>query len=133
MVHLVISARTFFLSKRPRMTNSVLVSIKQFLLRHQLGVMLTGSILFAVLLVYIALLAYDRSGASSLDLSHPDYDGLRSQITTEKPDEISSTGLITEEFLNEFDKIFSERAKEAKEIDAFGGNVLSDEALGITQ
>ena len=115
------------------MINSVLASIKQFLLRHQLGVMLTGSILFAVLLVYIALLAYDRSGASSLDLSHPDYDGLRSQITTEKPDEISSTGLITEEFLNEFDKIFSERAKEAKEIDAFGGNVLSDEALGITQ
>ena len=98
---------------------------------HQFVIMLIGAIVLSMLMLAIAMIAYNKSDASSLDLSRPDYDRLRSKITKEKPSTLSASGPINEAFLKEFDDIYGAQANEATEIDAFGGQVLTDEALGI--
>lgn len=104
-----------------------------FLGRHQLGLLLTGAVLLAFAMVSVALYMYERSDASRLDLSHPDYKQVRSQITTEKSSGLSGTGPINDSFLKDFEKKYNEQAKHATVVDAFSGDVLSDEALGIEE
>lgn len=99
--------------------------------QHQLALLLVGAMLLAFVMVAIALQMYNRSDASRLDLSHPDYKQVRSQITTEKSSGLSGTGPINDNFLKDFDKKYTEQAKRATDVDAFSGDVLSDEALGI--
>ena len=107
--------------------------LKATLGAHQFVVMLVGSIIIAIGMVSVALLAYEKSDASRLDLSHPDYQQVRSQITTEKPSGLLGTGPMTEEFLTEFEEKYKDQARHATDVDAFSGDVLSDEALGISQ
>lgn len=107
------------------------LQIRTVVSRHQLGLMLVGSVLLAFSMVAIALHVYNRSDASRLDLSHPDYKQVRSQITTEKSSGLSGTGPINDSFLKDFEKKYAEQSKRATDVDAFSGDVLSDEALGI--
>ena len=101
---------------------------------HQFLVMIISVILVSLFLVYVALSLYVSSGTIQLDLSRPGYASAREEAT--KSAEVfkgfSEDGPINEESLNEFDKLYKEKAAEALiDIDAFSGDALSDQALSL--
>lgn len=102
--------------------------------RHQFLTAIGGAILISIFLVYVALSLYQTSGTLQLDLSRPGYDNARKEAT--KDDAVfkgfSADGDIDQAALDEFDKLYRQKAAEALiEIDAFSGNALSDKTLSI--
>lgn len=106
-------------------------STRNRLAAHKLFVMVFGAVTLSLVFVAISLLIYARSDAARLDLSHPDYKPLRSQITVDRWQGYSAAGPIDTSSLDDFQEKYSERAERATGVDAFGGDVLSDQALGI--
>lgn len=103
---------------------------------NQFLVMIIGVIVISLFLVYVALSLYVSSGTIQLDLSRPGYDSARQEVS--KGSEVfkgfSEDGAINSGTLNEFDKLYKEKAAEALiEIDAFSGDALSDEALSLNE
>lgn len=101
---------------------------------HQFTAMIVGAILVALFLVYVALSLYSSSGTLQLDLSRPGYDNARQEAI--KDNEVfrgfSADGPINQASLNEFDKLYKEKAAQALiEFDAFSGDALSDAALTL--
>lgn len=99
--------------------------------RHKFGVMISVSIVVALLLVVISMALYFSSGAAQLDLSRPGYVSVREQATQPEFDGYPATGAMDGAALEQFRKLYDEQLKKATAIDSFGGNVLSDEALLI--
>lgn len=102
--------------------------------RHQFLIGISSAIVIALFLVFVALSLYASSGTLQLDLSRPGYDNARKEAT--KDEEVfkgfSANGDIDKAALNEFDKLYRQKAAEALiEIDAFSGDVLSDKSLTI--
>jgi len=101
---------------------------------HQFISMIIGSILIALFLVYVALSLYQSSGTLQLDLSRPGYDSAREEAS--KGNEVfkgfSADGPINRDSLDEFDRLYKQKAAEALiEIDAFSGDALSDATLTL--
>lgn len=101
---------------------------------HQFLTMVISVIIISLFLVYVALSLYQSSGTLQLDLSRPGYDSARKEAT--KDNEVfkgfSADGKINEESLDEFNKLYSKKAAEALiDIDAFSGDALGDQALGL--
>lgn len=101
---------------------------------HQFIVMIVMAILVAMFLVYVALSLYQSSGTLQLDLSRPGYDNARQEAI--KDNEVfrgfAADGPINQESLDEFDKLYKEKAAQALiEFDAFSGDALSDAALTL--
>lgn len=94
--------------------------------------MIAGSIMIALLLVSVSVAMYFSSGTAQVDLSRPGYQSVRDQTPTEDPYKgFTSSGSVDEKTLNEFNKMYQERAKNATTVDAFNSDVLSDTALNI--
>ena len=108
-------------------TNQIQAVIK----RHRFGLLVVGALVVALTFVSIAMTIYENSDAARLDLSHPDYQDLRPEIYIEKSRDFSSSGPINEQVLNEFSKQFDEESKRVLGVDAFGGDVLGDDALDL--
>lgn len=113
-----------------------LQQIKEHLInpgRYNFIFFLIGSIGLASTLVVVSMFLYDRSGAAQLDLSRPGYVDVRSQSITSDSDfvEYPSTGSVNQSTIDEFKTLFDQQSEKAKAIDAFGGDPLSDSALGI--
>lgn len=88
----------------------------------------------SLFLVYVALSLYQSSGTLQLDLSRPGYDNARKEAIkdTEVFKGFSADGQIDKKSLDEFNKLYSKKASEALiSIDAFSGDALSDQALGL--
>lgn len=102
--------------------------------RHKFMMLVVGTILIALGLVIISMRLYVSSGAIQLDLSRPGYmEGLEDEdiATVRDFEDFPSSGEITKESLDEFRVLYDERLEEATVVDSFGGDVMSDEALGI--
>lgn len=103
---------------------------------NQFLVMIVGVILASLFLVYVALSLYVSSGTIQLDLSRPGYESAREEAIKDNQvfKGFSEDGAINKESLNEFDTLYKQKAAEALiEIDAFSGDVLSDEALSLNE
>lgn len=101
---------------------------------HQFAVMIVGVIVISLFLVYVALSLYGSSGTLQLDLSRPGYDNARKEVRKESEvfRGFSEDGAITAETLEEFQTLYKQKSDEALvKIDAFSGDVLSDEALSL--
>lgn len=101
---------------------------------HQFFAMVVIVIGISLFLVYVALSLYNSSGALQLDLSRPGYDSAREEAI--KGNEVfrgfSADGPINQASLDEFDKLYREKAAEALiDIDAFAGDPLSDSTLAL--
>ncbi len=96
--------------------------------------MISLSVIVSVVLVSISLSIYSSSGAAQLDLSRPGYQSIRSQAVTNDSDfkNYSSSGDINQTTINEFKTLYAGQATKAKAIDAFGGDPLNPDALGLT-
>lgn len=101
---------------------------------HQFFIMISMVILVSLFLVYVALSLYQSSGTLQLDLSRPGYDSARQEAIkdTEVFKGFSADGKIDDKALNEFDKLYKQKAAEALiDIADFSGDALSDSALAL--
>ncbi|HCR55396.1 TPA: hypothetical protein DIV49_00320 [Candidatus Saccharibacteria bacterium] len=100
---------------------------------HQFTSMIAGVIVLSLFFVYVALSLYRTSGAIQLDLSRPGYDQARKEAERTKSnfEGFSPEGEINKKSLSVFDELYSEKQQEAQSIDAFSGDVLSDESLRL--
>ncbi len=101
---------------------------------HQFLTMIVLVIITSLFMVYAALSLYQSSGSLQLDLSRPGYDSARKEATkdTEVFKGYSADGEITKESLDEFSKLYNQKAAEALiDIDAFSGDALSDQTLAL--
>ena len=92
------------------------------------------SIMIAFVLVLVGMSMYNSSGAAQLDLSRPGYVSVRSQAITNDGDfkNYTSTGPINQSTIDEFKTLYASQAQKTKAVDAFGGDPLSPDALGIS-
>lgn len=100
---------------------------------HRFAVMIGGSIVVALLLVYVALGLYASSGAAQLDLSRPGLEDIREQTAQDDGSYkgFDANGTLTEASYDEFEKLYSEKLEETESIDAFSGDPLSPKSLQI--
>lgn len=100
--------------------------------QHKFMILVGLTILIALFLVLIALQLYNSSGAAQLDLSRPGYQSVRKQASrTNDFTGFPSAGPLDKEALDTFRGLYDEQLKEATALDSFGGDVMSDTALGI--
>jgi hypothetical protein len=117
------------MSEEQLVKDSTELSFKE---RHKFLVAVGGCIIIALFLVGVALALYASSGAAQLDLSRPGYQSVRQQATSNNSmDAFPSAGNLDKEAIEQFRKLYDERAGQATSVDSFGGNVISDESLLI--
>lgn len=109
------------------------VEIRAFRWREHKFLLLVGAtIVTSLVLVGVALGMYARSGAAQLDLSRPGYQDVREHA--DRNDQLTAfpaTGKITEESLEQFKKLYDPQSKRVIDYESFGGDPLSDKALGL--
>ncbi len=100
--------------------------------RHKFMVLVGLTIIISLFLVMVSLRLYGSSGAAQLDLSRPGYQSVREQAS--RPVDFTSfpsTGPLNKEALDKFRILYDEQVKEATAVDSYGGDVMSDTALGL--
>jgi len=104
-----------------------------FISRYRFLLLIVISIVISFILVSISLAMYNSNGAAQLDLSRPGYQDVRSQAVTSDSDlqDFPSTGSISQTTISEFKLIYAGQAQKVNAVDAFGGDPLSPEALGL--
>jgi hypothetical protein len=100
--------------------------------KHRFLLMVGGSIAIALMLVAVSMKLYNTSGAAQLDLSRPGYEHVSEQVQQSDVFKgFSSTGDIDKAVFEEFREMYNKRAKQASDVNSFGGDVMGDAALGI--
>ena len=99
--------------------------------RHQFATLIVGCIIVSLFLVYVALSLYQSSGTLQLDLSRPGYAVAREEATRDNEvfKGFASSGPINQDSLNEFDKLYADKAKDVASVVAYSGDALSDHTL----
>lgn len=107
--------------------------IAPFYARHLFGAMVIGSIIVAIILVFVSMSLYYSSGASQLDLSSPSYVDVRDQIdNSDSSVDYPSTGKMNSGAIADFKTLFTQKVQKVKSFDIFGGDPLNPESLGMT-
>lgn len=100
--------------------------------RHKFLLMVGVAIAISLFLVGVALALYASSGTTQLDLSRPGYQSVRQQATrSDTLTTFPADGPLDNKAIEEFRKLYEERAGKATSVDSFGGNVMSDQSLSI--
>lgn len=102
--------------------------------RHNFLLFIVASIVIALVVVIISMTMYNGSGAAQLDLSRPGYVSVRSRVDTSDSDfqTYPSNGAINKSVINDFQSLYNKQAQKVKDVDAFGGDPLSPDTLGIS-
>lgn len=111
----------------------VIDKVRAFRWREHKFLLLVGAtIIMALMLVGVAMGMYASSGAAQLDLSRPNYQEVREQANRdERLMAFPATGDITKESLEQFRALYEPQAKRVIDFESFGGDPLSEQALGI--
>lgn len=110
--------------------------IREVIMKHQLTALLVGTIIIALICSAIGLMLYNTSGTAQIDLSRPDYAGVK-PLTDNKGDAIEyidypANGPINDESLREFDRLYKAQMQNIA-TDAFGGDPLALDSLRIDE
>lgn len=98
--------------------------------KHRLSLLLIITVLIALVLTVVSMIAYNASGTAQLDLSRPGYSSVSNKVDkTNKITEYSSFGSVNKDSINEFTKLYDAQAVKAKAVDAFNGDPLNPEVL----
>lgn len=102
--------------------------------RHRFPFFIILSILVSAIIVLVSMGLYRSSGAAQLDLSRPGYVSVRSQATNSVGEfqNYPNSGAISQSAINEFKALYDKQAQKVKTVDAFSGDPLSPDALGIS-
>ncbi len=104
------------------------------MMKHQLTVLIVLTIVIALAFTSIGLWLYNKSGTAQIDLSRPGYEGIGKELADDseyKNVDYSASGPITSETLHEFEELYEAQLENAMTIDAFSGDPLSPQSLGI--
>lgn len=106
---------------------------KYIIPKNKFVIMIILSVIVACALVVVSLLIYQASGAAQVDLSRPGYVSVRDKAVKNDDDfmTFSGSGQINQKAIAEFKQIFAKRVVEVKLVDAFSGDPLSPESLGV--
>ena len=100
--------------------------------QHRFLILIGGTIIISIFLVAVALALYASSGAAQLDLSRPGYVSVRNQaVRSDGFVGFPSTGTIDSAAIDQFRTLYDKQAEQATNVDSFGGNIMSDQALSI--
>ncbi len=100
--------------------------------QHKFMVLVGMTIVVSLMLVWLSLWLYNTTGAVQLDLSRPGYQAVRDQATKDDGFKgFASSGSIDKDALSEFRSLYDEQYKRVTTVDSFGGDVMSDTALGV--
>ena len=101
--------------------------------QYRLAVLIAGTISIALAFAAVGLFLYNVSGTAQLDLSRPGFEGVSEIVDRNSGTykEFPSSGAIDQEALDEFDRLYSEHLDIMKNAQAFEGDPLSPESLGI--
>lgn len=117
------------------MTEQELMEAKSHLGRwqqHKFILLVGATIVVSLFLVSVALALYASSGTAQLDLSRPGYVSVREQASrSDDFDSFPATGTIDNEVLDTFRTLYTKQAERATNVDAFGGEVMSDQILSL--
>lgn len=103
-----------------------------FLRHNQIFILLIGSILIATTLTGVSLWLYAASGTQQLDLSRPGYKSVQDKVKREPiSDSYPATGPMSLSEIEKFKKLYSAEVDRANKNDAFSGDPLNPEGLGI--
>lgn len=106
--------------------------IPEIVKNNRFVLFIIGSVIVALLLLFAALGLYNSSGVAQLDFTRPGYETIRSEIKDNSSYKgFNASGTLDQASLDEFDKLYSEKLKEAQSVDAFGNDVLSFKTLKI--
>jgi len=98
--------------------------------KHRLSLLLVLTVLIAIILTVVSMVAYNVSGTAQLDLSRPGISSVSDKVDrTDRITEYSSFGPVNKDSINEFTKLYDEQAVKAKAVDAFNGDPLNPEIL----
>lgn len=101
---------------------------------HRIAFALGLAILVSLMLTFVSLSLYIRSGASRLDLSRPGYEAARQQlISTVDQDSFSANGPVDAKSLKEFQTLFDKRRTNLNKLDPFSPTVVDNESLRLLQ
>lgn len=100
---------------------------------HRILVLVVLTTVIAIVSTGVGLMMYNSRGTAQLDLSRPSYEGVGELVEQGRQTytEYSASGGIDEESLREFDELYRKQMDGLMVIDAFGGDPLAAEALGI--
>lgn len=100
--------------------------------QHKFMLLVGMTITLSLILVSVSLWLYNSSGAAQLDLSRPGYKSVRDKVSQENDfTGFATSGAIDSQSLEEFRTLYEKQYKEATTVESFGGDVMSDGALGI--
>jgi hypothetical protein len=100
--------------------------------QHKFLLLVGMTIVTSMILVGVAMGMYASSGAAQLDLSRPNYQNVREKANRdERLTAFPATGKMTKESLEQFRELYQPQSKRIVDFESFGGDPLSDQALGI--
>ena len=98
--------------------------------KHRLSLLLIITVLIAIIMTVISMVAYNASGTAQLDLSRPGVSSVSDKVDkTDSITEYSGFGQVTKDSINEFTKLYDAQAVKSKAVDAFNGDPLNPEVL----
>lgn len=99
---------------------------------HKFFILVAATIAVSVVLVGVAMAIYSNSGAAQLDLSRPGYQAITKEADrNEMINAFPSTGSLDPATLDKFRKLYTTQAQQVLGYDGFGGDPMSDTALGL--
>ena len=108
---------------------------KAWALRHQLTLLIIGTIVVTIIFTGVGLNMYHTSGAAQLDLSRPGYERAREIVREDDAifEEYPATGTLDRESFLQFKQLLEKHRDNMNTIDAFGGDPMALDALGIDE
>jgi hypothetical protein len=102
--------------------------------QHRLIVLIAITMATSFFLVVISMALYASSGAAQLDLSRPGYKSVTSQAIDSSAsfENYPATGKLDSASIKDFKTLYDTQAANAKAVDAFGGDSLNPDVLGIS-
>jgi hypothetical protein len=102
--------------------------------QHRFILLIAITMITSFFLVVISMALYASSGAAQLDLSRPGYKSVTSQAIDSSAsfENYPATGKLDSTAIKDFKTLYDSQAANAKAVDAFSGDPLSPDVLGIS-
>jgi hypothetical protein len=101
---------------------------------YQFATMITSAVLLTAILTTVSIWIYVSSGAINIDLSRPGYEKIREETSAEATEtQFLPSGPIDKAVVDDFNSRLESLQARLSSMNNFSNDVVSDEALGITE
>lgn len=109
-----------------------LSSIESRFSKHKMFVLVSSSIIVALILVIVSMALYSSSGAAQLDLSRPGYQSVQDKLgRSDTFESFPANGPVNSQTLEQFLRLYDRQIKSVQGSSPFNPESLSDHSLGI--